>query len=131
MHGAKEANVERGSSKHGSRIDDEMADESEPLQRAEKENRADEAREHERAGREDADDAGEPRGTAPDPHLAGSQSSADVYPHQEMEEGGASHPKPKDGGSGKSDEEREEEDIDNPVDEASADSFPASDSPAW
>lgn len=114
--------MERGSSKHGPRIDDDLSDESQPIERSAKETRADEAREDERVGREDAERPGTARGTDRDTHLAGSQSSADVYPHQEHDEGGASHPKPQD------DDEAKDEDE---TDEASKESFPASDPPAW
>ncbi|HVM36416.1 MAG TPA: hypothetical protein VM784_13885 [Actinomycetota bacterium] len=87
--------MERGSGKHGSRIDDALSSESEPIERSGKETRAQEGRETERVGTEDAGQTEPERGTAPDPHLAGSQSSADVYPHQELQEGGESHPKPR------------------------------------
>jgi hypothetical protein len=76
--------TERGSDKHGPRLDDEMEQEAEPLQRAGKEPHTEEERERESEE--------EP---SPGPRLAGSGSSADDFPYRDRgEEGGASHPKP-------------------------------------
>jgi hypothetical protein len=81
--------MERGSDKHGSRLDDAMEAESEPLVRSGKEA-------HVASEREGEAPEGEAGGTGH--RLAGSGSSADEYSWRDHgEEGGASHPKPKEG----------------------------------
>jgi hypothetical protein len=76
--------TERGSSKHGPQLDDELDHEAESLQRAGKEPHAEEERERESEE--------EPM---PGPRIAGSGSSAkDLSYRNRGEEGGASHPKP-------------------------------------
>ena len=80
--------MERGSDKHGGKLDDKLQDESEELKRS---------------GRE-SDVEGEREEKAPEGHasssghrVAGTGSSADKYSLADHgEEGGASHPKPKD-----------------------------------
>lgn len=80
--------MERGSSKHGQRVDDQMSDEAEPVERSLKEGHTEEHLEKEAAGEE-------PGGSGH--RIAGSGSSADEYSWKDHgETGGASHPKPKD-----------------------------------
>lgn len=70
----------------GRRLDDERKKETESLERSGKESHTEEFREQE-------------GGDVPSGHrIAGSGSSADTYSYTDRgEEGGASHPKPKDG----------------------------------
>ena len=88
--------MERGSNKHGPKIDDEIGRETEALERSGKEARADESRE-----KEDVSAApGEGDGTPSGHRISGSGSSADEYTYKDWGEvGGASHPKPKEGAS--------------------------------
>lgn len=80
--------MERGSSQHGPRVDDEMSEESESLERSLKEG-------HKEAHLDKEGGTGEPGGEGH--RIAGSGSSADEYPLKDHgETGGASHPKPKD-----------------------------------
>jgi hypothetical protein len=70
------------SNKHGPMLDDELAHEEEPLERSGRESHSEEVREQE-------SDTGH--------RVAGSGSSAHDYTYKDHgEEGGASHPKPKD-----------------------------------
>lgn len=70
--------MERGSDKHGPRLDEEMKDEAAPLESGGKESHTDEEREKEWE-----------RGH----RVSGTGSSADVYPHQDHgETGGEGHP---------------------------------------
>jgi hypothetical protein len=75
--------MERGSDKHGPRLDDEMKSEDEPLTRSGRESTVEEDREKE----------------SPSGHrISGSGSSADEYSYKDHgEQGGSGHPKPKDG----------------------------------
>ena len=80
--------MERGSDKHGPRLDEEMKAEEEPLTRSGRESHVEPEREKE-APETDASGGGH--------RIAGSGSSADDYTWRDHgEEGGASHPKPKD-----------------------------------
>jgi hypothetical protein len=80
--------MERGSDKHGSKLDDELDAEVEPLERSRRESHVEEEREKEAPA--DADITGGHR-------VAGSGSSADDYTYTDHgETGGSSHPKPKD-----------------------------------
>ena len=77
--------MERGSDKHGSKLDDELRSESEPLTSSGKESHVEAEREKE------ADLSGSGH------RVSGTGSSADEYNLTDHgEEGGASHPKPKD-----------------------------------
>jgi hypothetical protein len=79
--------MERGSDKHGSRLDEQLEDEAQPLERATKESHVEEEREKEAPGA-DAEGSGH--------RIAGSGSSADEYTLTDHgDKGGASHPKPK------------------------------------
>lgn len=79
--------MERGSDKSGPRLDDELKAETESLERSGHESRVEEHREQQGAT-EDEPEAGE--------RIAGTGSSADTYPYTDRgEEGGASHPKPR------------------------------------
>jgi hypothetical protein len=88
--------MERGSNKHGPKVDEQIARETEALERSGKEARAQESRES-----EDASAApGEGEGTPSGHRISGSGSSADEYTFKDWGEvGGASHPKPKEGAS--------------------------------
>jgi hypothetical protein len=80
--------MERGSDKHGSKLDDELQSESEPLTRSGKEP-------HVEAEREKEAPEGDQSGSGH--RVSGTGSSADKYNLTDHgEEGGASHPKPKD-----------------------------------
>jgi hypothetical protein len=80
--------MERGSSKHGSDMDERLEATTEPIERSLKEPHVEEEREEEA---EEAD-------TGSGHRVRGSGSSADTYPWTDRgEEGGASHPKPKNG----------------------------------
>jgi hypothetical protein len=79
--------MERGSDKHGPKLDDELESETEPLERAGRESHVEEAREKETPGDSDIGDGH---------RVAGSGSSADAYTYEDQgERGGASHPKPR------------------------------------
>jgi hypothetical protein len=65
--------MERGSSKHGPPLDDELKDEARAVERAAKESRVEDAREKEEAEGH---------------RVTGSGSSADIYPHQDLGETG-------------------------------------------
>ena len=78
--------MERGSDKHGSRVDDQMGEEAEPLERSLGESHV----EDERLKESSADEEG---GTGH--RIRGTGSSAEEYPWKDHgETGGASHPKP-------------------------------------
>ncbi|MFN2489432.1 MAG: hypothetical protein ABR529_06800 [Actinomycetota bacterium] len=80
--------MERGSDKHGSRVSEQLEEESEPLERSLKESHVESEREKE-SGEADMPGSGH--------RISGTGSSADEYPLKDHgEEGGASHPKPKD-----------------------------------
>ena len=80
--------MERGVSR-SARVDDELKKQDEPLERSLKESHVEEFREQQ--GSTD----NEPPGSGH--RVAGSGSSADTYSYTDRgEEGGASHPKPKD-----------------------------------
>jgi hypothetical protein len=86
------ANMERGSSKHGSDMDERLEATTEPIERSLKEGHVDEERAEEDRTEEDLEE--------PEPgsghRIAGTGSSADTYPLTDRgEEGGSSHPKPK------------------------------------
>lgn len=88
--------MERGSNKHGPKLDDQIQSETEALERSGKEARADESREIEEASATPGDAEGTPSGH----RISGSGSSADEYTYKDWGEvGGASHPKPKEGAS--------------------------------
>ncbi len=74
------------SNQSGRRLDEERKKETEPLERSGKESHVEEFREQE-------------GGDMPSGHrISGTGSSADTYSYTDRgEEGGASHPKPKDG----------------------------------
>jgi hypothetical protein len=79
--------MDTGSNKKGSKLERAMKQETEPLERSGKEGHAEDFREQQGRGEEE--------GTGH--RLAGSGSSADDYTYRDRgEEGGASHPKPKD-----------------------------------
>jgi hypothetical protein len=81
--------MERGSDKHGPRLDNAMEGESEPLTRSAKEAHVEGERDREAP----ADDPG-----GKGHRIAGSGSSADEHSWRDHgEQGGASHPKPKNG----------------------------------
>ncbi len=81
--------MERGSDKHGSRIDDELKREAEPLERSTRESHVEPERERESP---DEDEGIEGSGH----RVAGTGSSAEEYSWKDHgEEGGASHPKPR------------------------------------
>ena len=88
--------MERGSNKHGAKLDDQIQRETESLERSGKEARAEEFLE-----KEDASAApGDVDGTPSEHRISGSGSSADEYTYKDWGEvGGASHPKPKEGAS--------------------------------
>jgi hypothetical protein len=76
--------MDKGSNKHGPTLDEELKHETEPLERSGKEGHAEAHLEKE------SDTPGGHR-------ISGSGSSADDYTYRDRgEEGGASHPKPKD-----------------------------------
>ena len=80
--------MERGSDKHGGKLDDKLQGESEELRRSGRESHVEGEREKE-APEGDASGSGH--------RVAGTGSSADKYSLADHgEEGGASHPKPKD-----------------------------------
>jgi hypothetical protein len=79
--------LDKASGKSGSRLDEAKKREAESLERSGKESRVEEFREQE--GPEDQD---QPSGH----RIAGSGSSAESYSYEDKEEqGGKSHPKPK------------------------------------
>ena len=78
--------MERGSDKHGSRLDDELQDESEPLERSLGESHVSDERLKESSAEEEG-------GTGH--RIRGSGTSTEEYPWKDHgEQGGASHPKP-------------------------------------
>ena len=84
----KGVSVERGSDRHGSRIDEELSEAAEPLERSGRESHVEPEREQESAD-DDVPGSGH--------RVRGSGSSADDYSYTDRgEEGGSSHPKPKD-----------------------------------
>ena len=94
--------MERGSGKHSARIDDELKSETEPLERSLKEPHVEEFLEKEAPGvgepgaetREESPGDDEPGSGH---RITGTGSSAESYSYRDRgEEGGASHPKPKD-----------------------------------
>lgn len=71
--------MDRGSDKHGPQLDEELKDESHSIESSSREARVE--------GHKEKEDTQE---------LEGSGSSADDYPHRNRgEEGGSSHPKPR------------------------------------
>jgi hypothetical protein len=85
--------MERGSSKHGSDMDERLESTTEPIERSLKEGHVDDDRAEEDRTEEDFQ---EPE-TGSGHRIAGTGSSADTYSLTDRgEEGGASHPKPKD-----------------------------------
>jgi hypothetical protein len=79
--------MERGSSKHGSDMDERLEATTEPIERSLKEGHVEEDREEETEESE----------TGSGHRVRGTGSSADTYSWTDRgEEGGASHPKPKD-----------------------------------
>lgn len=81
--------MERGSSKHGPRIDDEAQAETESIERSGKESRAEDFVEKEPTDESEGSSSGH--------RIHGSGSSAEEYTYKDHgEEGGASHPKPRD-----------------------------------
>jgi hypothetical protein len=85
--------MERGSNKHGPKVDDQIGKETEALERSGREAHAEEFRESEDASGAPGDAEGTPSGH----RISGSGSSADEYTYKDWGEvGGASHPKPKD-----------------------------------
>ena len=79
--------MERGNDRSGPRLDDEFKAESESLERSGRESRVEEHREQQGATEEEPEAA---------ERIAGSGSSAETYPYTNRgEEGGASHPKPR------------------------------------
>lgn len=94
--------MERGSNQHSAKIDDELKKEVEPLERSLKEPHVEEHLEKEAPGRGEAgSDFVDERPGEDEPgsghRIAGSGTSADTYSYRDRgEEGGASHPKPKD-----------------------------------
>jgi hypothetical protein len=88
--------MERGSNKHGPKLDEQIQGETEALERSGKEAHAEESREIEdpSAAPNDAE------GTSSGHRISGSGSSAEEYTYKDWGEvGGASHPKPKEGAS--------------------------------
>jgi hypothetical protein len=80
--------MDRGSDKHGSRIDEELESQTEPLERSGRESHVEGEREQESPD-EEVPGSGH--------RIAGTGSSADEYPLKDRgESGGASHPQPKD-----------------------------------
>ena len=78
--------MERGSDKHGDRVDDQLQEEAEPLERSLGES-------HVEGERVKEDAAGPEPGSGH--RVRGTGSSADEYPWKDHgEQGGASHPKP-------------------------------------
>lgn len=81
--------MERGSDKQGRRMDEKMKEESQAVETAMKESHSEEHLEKEQTNPE------EETGSAP--RVAGTGSSADSFSYKDRgEEGGASHPMPKD-----------------------------------
>jgi hypothetical protein len=80
------SDMERGSNKAGSKLDDQLASESETLERSNKEGHVEEHLEKENDG------------SVGDGHrIRGTGANADEYPWKDHGEvGGESHPKPKD-----------------------------------
>jgi hypothetical protein len=78
--------MDRGSDKHGSRVDEQLEDETEPLERSLHESHVEPEREQE-SGDDEMPSSGH--------RIAGTGSSGDEYPWKDHgESGGASHPKP-------------------------------------
>jgi hypothetical protein len=72
--------MERGSSKHGSRLDDELSEEAEPLDRSAKESHVEEHLEKEYPGGH---------------RVRGSGTSTEEHPYKDHgDEGGREHPRP-------------------------------------
>jgi hypothetical protein len=85
--------VERGSTEHGPRADDRLDEETGDGLKSNKEAHREDGREREGAGPEP--EVGHGAGSGH--RIAGSGSSADEYSYKNHgEEGGASHPKPRD-----------------------------------
>jgi hypothetical protein len=94
--------MERGGGKQSAKIDDELKSEVEPLERSTKESHVEEFLEKEApgVGEPGAEVTGERPGDG-EPgsghRIAGTGSSAESYSYKDRgEEGGASHPRPKD-----------------------------------
>ena len=88
--------MERGSNKHGAKLDDQIQGETEALERSGREAHAEEFLEKEDASAAPGEAEGAPSGH----RISGSGSSADEYTYKDWGEvGGASHPKPKEGAS--------------------------------
>jgi hypothetical protein len=99
--------VERGSNKHSAKLDDQIQQETEALERSGKEARAEEFLEKEDASAQPGDAEGAPSGH----RISGSGSSADEYTYKDWGEvGGASHPKPKEGASERAQNQQHEQD---------------------
>jgi hypothetical protein len=80
--------MERGSDKHGSRVDDQLKKETEPLERSLAESHVEPERERESPDEEETSGTGH--------RISGTGSSAEEYPWKDHgEQGGASHPKPR------------------------------------
>ena len=78
--------MERGSDKHGPKLDEEMKEEAQAVERSGKESRVEDEREKE---------------SATGHRISGSGTSTDDYPYRNRgEEGGSSHPKPRDDENG-------------------------------
>ena len=91
--------MERGSDKHSPELDDKLKEETEALERSLKEPHVEEFLEKEAPGEDElSDDASAPPGEPASGHrIAGTGSSAESYSYTDRgEEGGSSHPKPKD-----------------------------------
>ena len=74
--------MERGSDKHGPRIDDEMDDEAKPIEQSNKEGHV--------------EDFLDKEGAEKGHRIRGTGSSADEHSYEDKgEQGGASHPRPK------------------------------------
>jgi hypothetical protein len=78
-------------------MDDQLKKEGEPLERSRKESRAEESREKERHP-EEVPEAGQDEPGGSGHRISGSGTSTGDYPYRDRgEEGGASHPKPREG----------------------------------